>query len=340
VPAFEATVPAAFSFWRFFNKLPANKGEKSVYYHNVLETIGNTPLIELESFSPRPGVQIFAKMEGVNPSGSIKDRIARRMVEQAEAQGLLRPGSILLEPTSGNTGVALALVAGMKGYPFTAVVSEKGTLEKRRMLELYGARVVLSPGAAGSNGAIRLAQELEQQEKHYVMLFQYGNEANAAAHYETTGVEILRDLPDISLLVAGLGSGGTLTGIGRRLKEHNPAVRVVAAEPVQGESIQGLRSLADGFIPPVLDQSVLNGKHLITSNQAWLRTLQLREQEGIFAGPSSGAVLDVALREAERMEEGKIVIILADGGWKYLSEQNWNMHPEHQPVAALPGVAL
>ncbi len=310
-----------------------------MYYHNVLETIGNTPLIELRSFR-RGDVQLFAKMEGVNPSGSIKDRIARKMVERAEAQGLLRSDSILLEPTSGNTGVALALIAGMKGYKFTAVVSEKGTQEKRRMLELYGANVVLSPGSAGSNGAIKLAQEMVQQEKRYVMFFQYGNPANAAAHYETTGVEILRDLPDVSMLVAGLGSGGTLTGIGRRLKEHNSAIRVVAAEPFQGDSIQGLRSLADGFIPPVLDQSLLDSKMLVSSQQAWLHTLQLREQEGIFAGPSSGAVLDVALRAAESMERGKIVIILADGGWKYLSEKNWTTCLTDQSTSAVLETAM
>lgn len=294
-----------------------------MYYHNVLETIGNTPLVELESFSPRPGVQLFAKMEGANPSGSLKDRIARKMIEQAEAQGLLTAGTILLEPTSGNTGVALALVASMKGYPFTAVISEKGTQEKRRMLELYGANIITSPGSAGSNGAIRLARELVQQDKRYVMLFQYGNEANPAAHYQTTAVEIVRDMPDLDVLVAGLGSGGTLTGIGRRLKQHNKAIHIVGAEPVQGESIQGLRNLADGFVPPVLDQSLLTSKLQVTSQQAWLRTLQLKEQEGIFAGPSSGAVLDVALRVAANMERGKIVIILADGGWKYMSEQHW-----------------
>lgn len=294
-----------------------------MYYHNVLETIGNTPLVELKSFSPRPGVQLFAKMEGANPSGSLKDRIARNMIEQAEVQGLLKADSILLEPTSGNTGVALALVANMKGYPFTAVVSEKGTQEKRRMLELYGATIITSPGAAGSNGAIRLAQELVQQDKRYVMLFQYGNEANPAAHYQTTAVEIVRDMPDLDVLVAGLGSGGTLTGIGRRLKQYKKAIRVVGAEPVQGDSIQGLRNLADGFVPPVLDQSLLDSKLLVSSQQAWLRTLQLKKQEGILAGPSSGAVLDVALRVAARMEKGKIVIILADGGWKYMSEQHW-----------------
>lgn len=305
-----------------------------MYYRNVLETIGNTPLVELESFSPRPGVQLFAKMEGANPSGSLKDRIARNMIEQAEAQGLLTADSILLEPTSGNTGVALALVAGMKGYPFTAVMSEKGTQEKRRMLELYGATIITSPGAAGSNGAIWLAKELVQQDKRYVMLFQYGNEANPAAHYKTTGVEIVRDMPDVDVLVAGLGSGGTLTGIGRRLKQHNKAIRIVGAEPVQGESIQGLRNLADGFVPPVLDQSLLTDKLLVSSQQAWLRTLQLKEQEGIFAGPSSGAVLDVALRVAADMEKGKIVIILADGGWKYMSEQHWTT-PRPEAVGAI-----
>ncbi len=307
-----------------------------MYYHNLLETIGNTPLVELESFSPRPGVRIFAKMEGANPSGSLKDRIARTMIEQAEVQGRLSAGSILLEPTSGNTGVALALVANMRGYPFTAVVSEKGTQEKRRMLELYGARVITSPGSAGSNGAIRLAQELAQQDKRYVMLFQYGNEANPAAHYQTTGVEIVRDMPDLNVLVAGLGSGGTLTGIGRRLKRHNKAIRVVAAEPVQGDSIQGLRNLADGFVPPVLDQALLDSKLQVSSQQAWRRTLQLKEQEGIFAGPSSGAVLDVALRVADTMERGKIVIILADGGWKYMSEQHWTTVGPQAVYAAAP----
>lgn len=305
-----------------------------MYYNNVLETIGHTPLIELKSFSPRPGVQIFAKMEGANPSGSIKDRIALKMIEQAEARGLLKADSIVLEPTSGNTGVALALVAGMKGYPFTAVVSEKGTQDKRRLLELYGANVITSPGAAGSNGAIKLAQELVKQDQRYVMLFQYGNEANPEAHYETTGAEIVADMPDIDVLVAGLGSGGTLTGVGRRLKMHNPAIRIVSAEPVQGHSIQGLRSLEDGFIPPVLDQSLLDSKLLVTSQQAWLRTLQLKEREGIFAGPSSGAVLDAALRVAATMSKGKIVIILADGGWKYMSEQNW-LTKNNTPVPAI-----
>lgn len=292
-------------------------------YANLLETIGDTPLIELKSFNPRPDVHIFAKLEGNNPSGSIKDRIAKKMVEQAEAQNLLKADSILLEPTSGNTGVALALVANLKGYPFTAVVSEKGTQDKRRLLELYGADIITSPGKAGSNGAVRLAQELVQQDKRYVMLYQYGNEANAAAHYETTAVEIIKDMPDIDVFVGGLGTGGTLTGVGRRLKRHNPATRIVAAEPVQGDSIQGLRNLADGFVPPVLDQSIIDSRLLVSSREAWQRTLQLKALEGIFAGPSSGAVLEVALRVAANMKSGKIAIILADGGWKYISEDHW-----------------
>jgi cysteine synthase len=290
-------------------------------YENILETIGNTPIVELKSFSPRPGVQILAKLEGVNPSGSIKDRIAKKMIEQAEARHLLTRQSILLEPTSGNTGVAIALVAGMKGYRFTAVVPEKITDEKRAMLELYGANIITAPGAAGSNGAVQLAQELAQLDKRYVMVYQYGNPANAAAHYETTAVEIIKDVPDVSVFVAGLGTGGTLTGIARRLKKHSVAIRVVAAEPMQGDSIPGLRNLADGFVPPVLDQSVLDERLLVSSHDAWIRTSQLKVQEGIFAGPSSGAALEVALRVASTMRRGKIVLILADGGWKYMGEQ-------------------
>ncbi|MBA2396450.1 MAG: cysteine synthase family protein [Ktedonobacteraceae bacterium] len=290
-------------------------------YENILETIGNTPMVELKSFTPHPGVQIFAKLEGVNPSGSIKDRIAKKMIEQAEARHFLTPQSILLEPTSGNTGVAMALVAGMKGYPFTAVVPEKITDEKRAMLELYGATIITAPGAAGSNGAVQLAQELVQTDKRYVMVYQYGNPANAAAHYETTAVEIIKDVPDVNVFVAGLGTGGTLTGIARRLKKHSAAIRVVAAEPMQGDSIPGLRNLADGFVPPVLDQSVLDERLLVSSHDAWIRTSQLKVQEGIFAGPSSGAALEVALRVASTMQRGKIVIILADGGWKYMNEQ-------------------
>jgi [CysO sulfur-carrier protein]-thiocarboxylate-dependent cysteine synthase len=290
-------------------------------YGSILDTIGNTPLVELKSFSPRPGVQIFAKLEGVNPSGSIKDRIAKMMVEEAE--GRLPPGAILLEPTSGNTGIALAMIARVKGYPFVAVMPDNVTQERRQMLELYGAQIIFSDGALGSNGAVRLAQELARTDDRYVMLYQYGNDANPRAHYEGTAPEIIRDLPDLDVFVAGLGTGGTLTGNARRLKEYNPAIKIVAAEPLQGDGVQGLRSLEDGFVPPVLDQSLLDAKILVSGLDAVRRTRQLKDQEGIFAGPSCGAALHAALRVAATMQRGKIVVILADGGWKYLSEDLW-----------------
>ncbi len=292
-------------------------------YGSILETIGNTPLVELKSFSPRPGVEIYAKLEGANPSGSVKDRVALRMIEEAEANGMLRPGSILLEPTSGNTGIALAMISRIKGYQFVAVMPNNVTHERRQMLELYGATIIFSDGTQGSNGAVRLAKELVQQDERYVMLYQYGNEANPRAHYYGTAVEIIKDLPDLDVFVAGLGTGGTLTGNARRLKEYNPAIRIVAAEPMQGDAVQGLRSLADGFVPPVLDQSLLDGKILVASGDSIRRTRQLKDQEGIFAGPSCGASLQAALRIAESMERGKIVTLLADGGWKYLSEDLW-----------------
>ena len=292
-------------------------------YGSILETIGNTPLVELKSFSPRPGVQIFAKLEGFNPSGSVKDRIAKMMIEEAEANGKIKPGSLLLEPTSGNTGIALAMIARVKGYPFTAVMPDNVTQERRQMLELYGANIVYSDGALGSNGAVRLAQELASKDDRIVMLYQYGNEANPRAHYEGTAVEIIKDLPDLDVFVAGLGTGGTLTGNARRLKEYNPEIKIVAAEPLQGDGVQGLRSLEDGFVPPVLDQSLLDTRILVSGRDAIRRTRQLKDQEGIFAGPSCGAALHAALRVASTMDRGKIVVILADGGWKYLSEDLW-----------------
>jgi cysteine synthase len=292
-------------------------------YSSILDTIGNTPLVELKSFSPRPGVQIFAKLEGCNPSGSVKDRIAKMMIEEAEASGKIKPGSILLEPTSGNTGIALAMIARVKGYSFTAVMPDNVTQERRQMLELYGASIVYSDGAFGSNGAVKLAQELASKDDRYVMLYQYGNEANPRAHYEGTAVELIKDLPDLDVFVAGLGTGGTLTGNARRLKEYNPAIKVVAAEPLQGDGVQGLRNLEDGFVPPVLDQSLLDVKILVSARDAIRRTRQLKDQEGIFAGPSCGAALHAALRVASTMDRGKIVVILADGGWKYLSEDLW-----------------
>jgi cysteine synthase B len=268
-------------------------------------------------------VQIFAKLEGMNPSGSIKDRIALKMIQEAEASGKLKPGSILLEPTSGNTGIALAMISRVKGYKFVAVMPDNVTKERRQMLELYGAKIVFSDGRQGSNGAVRLAQKLAQEDERYVMLYQYGNSANPGAHYDGTALEIIKDLPDLDVFVAGLGTGGTLTGNARRLKEYNPAIKVVAAEPLQGDGVQGLRSLEDGFVPPVLDQSLLDAKILVTGGDAIRRTRQLKDQEGIFAGPSCGAALHAALRVAASMQQGKIVVILADGGWKYLSEDLW-----------------
>jgi len=292
-------------------------------YDSILDTIGNTPLVELKSFSPRPGVQIFAKLEGFNPSGSVKDRIAKLMVEEAEASGNIKPGSILLEPTSGNTGIALAMIARVKGYQFTAVMPDNVTQERRQMLELFGANIIYSDGALGSNGAVKLAQELASKDDRYVMLYQYGNDANPRAHYEGTAVELIKDLPDLDVFVAGLGTGGTLTGNARRLKEYNPAIKIVAAEPLQGDGVQGLRSLEDGFVPAVLDQSLLDAKILVSARDSIYRTRQLKDQEGIFAGPSCGAALHAALRIAATMDRGKIVVILADGGWKYLSEDLW-----------------
>ena len=298
-------------------------------YNSILDIIGNTPLVELKSFSPHPGVQIFAKLEGFNPTGSVKDRIAKLMIEEAEASGIIQSGSILLEPTSGNTGIALAMIARVKDYAFTAVTPDNVTQERRQMLELFGANIVFSDGASGSNGAVKLAQELASKDDRYVMLYQYGNDANPRAHYEGTAPEIINNLPDLDVFVAGLGTGGTLTGNARRLKEYNPAIRIIAAEPLQGEGVQGLRSLQDGFVPPVLDQSLLDAKMLVSSVDAIRRTRQLKDQEGIFAGPSCGAALHAALRVAAGLEHGKIVVILADGGWKYLSEDLWTRDLDH-----------
>ncbi|MBV9709651.1 MAG: cysteine synthase family protein [Ktedonobacteraceae bacterium] len=292
-------------------------------YGSILETIGNTPLVELKSFSPHPGIEIYAKLEGANPTGSVKDRIALRMIEEAEANGTLKPGATLLEPTSGNTGIALAMIARVKGYSFIAVMPDNVTSERRQMLELYGAQIIFSPGSRGSNGAVEMAKELVANNEQYTMLYQYGNPANPNAHYYGTAPEIIHDLPDVAVFVAGLGTGGTLTGTARRLKEYNPAIRVIAAEPMQGEAVQGLRSLQDGFVPPVFDSSLIDGKILVYSMDSIRRTRQLKDQEGIFAGPSCGASLHAALRVAESMEQGKIVVLLADGGWKYLSEDLW-----------------
>lgn len=292
-------------------------------YSNILDAIGHTPLVELARLSPNPRVRLYAKLEGANPTGSVKDRIARQMVTEAEREGRLAPGSVILEPTSGNTGIGLAMIARVRGYRFVAVMPDNVTRERRQALELYGAEIVQSPGAEGSNGAVRLARSMAADDPRYVLLYQYGNPANPRAHYETTAPEIIADLPDLDVFVAGLGTGGTLTGCGRRLKEHNPAIRVIAAEPLQGEGVQGLRSLEDGFIPPVLDSSVLDGKILVHASDSIRAMRALLDQEGIFAGPSCGAALHAALRIARTLDHGKIVVLLADGGWKYLSEDLW-----------------
>jgi len=293
-------------------------------YTSVIDLIGNTPLVELTHLSPSPNVHIYAKLEGQNPTGSIKDRIAKAMIERAEASGELTPGKTILEPTSGNTGIGLAMISRIKGYNFIAVMPDNVSQERRQLLELYGAKIILSDGKTGSNGAVVQAKQLAAEHPEYVFLYQYGNPANPQAHYDTTAPEILRDLPDIDVFVAGLGTGGTLTGCARRLKEANPAIRIVAAEPLQGEGVQGLRSLEDGFIPPIFDATLLDTKILVRATDSIRAMRQLADREGIFAGPSCGASLHAALRMARTMERGNIVVILADGGWKYLSENLWS----------------
>ena len=291
---------------------------------SILDTIGGTPLVELRRLQPKPGVRLFAKLEGQNPTGSVKDRIAFLMVENAERDGVLGDGRIILEPSSGNTGVSLAMVARYKGYNVTVVLPDNVTEERQALIESFGASVVFSEGRLGTNGAIEMAQEMAGQEPHkYVMLYQYGNEANPRAHYDGTGEEIINQLPDVDVFVAGLGTGGTLTGVGRRLKEHNPDARVIAVVPHPEERIQGLRSLEDGFIPPILDTTVLDGQFIITSRESFEKTRELLQVESIFAGISSGAVLACAQRLADRMDHGNIVCLFADGGWKYLSTGLW-----------------
>jgi [CysO sulfur-carrier protein]-thiocarboxylate-dependent cysteine synthase len=290
---------------------------------SLLELVGNTPLVELRRLSPKPSVRLYAKLEGQNPTGSIKDRVALSMIEAAEAAGELRPGRELLEPTSGNTGIALALVAKLKGYTLTCVIPENATEERRRLLRLYGATIVESPGAEGSNGAVRLALELAEREPRYFMPFQYANEANPRAHYEGTGAEIADALNRVDAFVAGLGTGGTLMGAGARLRETFPDVVVAAAEPLPGDPVMGLRSLDDGYVPPILDVAKLDRKLLVSNEDAVVGVHALLGREGIFAGVSSGAVLHVARRLAGELEEGVVVCVLADGGWKYLSAGFW-----------------
>ena len=291
---------------------------------DILDAIGNTPLVELPRITPKKGVRIFAKMEGNNPTGSLKDRIAKYMIEHAERSGDLTRDKTILEPTSGNTGIALAMIGRRKGYKVKVVIPENATPERRQLLEVFGAEMIYSDGTKGSNGAIELAQKLAAQDETLYMPYQYGNPANPLAHYETTGVEILNDLPEVDVFVAGLGTGGTLMGVGRRLKEVNPKTKVIAVEPHPGDLVQGLRSLDEGFIPPILDTSLLDSKIMVDSRCAFAATKDLTTKEGIFAGVSSGAVVHVAIRMAHRMEKGNIVVILCDNGWKYVSLGVWH----------------
>ena len=290
---------------------------------NLIEAIGDTPLVELPALSPSPSVRIFAKLEGNNPTGSVKDRIARAMVQAALDDGALSPDRTILEPTSGNTGISLAMVAQRLGYRFAAVMPDNVSPERGWLLSAYGAEIVYSPGEKGSNGSIEAAQEMAARDDRYLMLYQYGNAANPQAHYETTAPEIIRDLPEITHFVAGLGTGGTLMGTGRRLREFNPAVQIIAAAPEPDDRIQGLRSLEEGFVPPILDLSQLDGRIMVSGEESFRKTAELLRKEGVFAGVSSGAALAAAQRVAARVSEANIVCLFADGGWKYLSAGIW-----------------
>ncbi|MGH8976463.1 MAG: PLP-dependent cysteine synthase family protein [Acidimicrobiia bacterium] len=292
-------------------------------FDDVLGLIGNTPLVGVHALSPNPDVRIWAKLEGQNPGGSSKDRIALKMVELAERDGRLQPGATILEPSSGNTGIGLALVAKLRGYALRVVMPENVSVERRQLLEIFGAEITLSPGEEGSNGAIRMAEKIAADEPGYVFLFQYGNPANPLAHYEGTGPEILRDCPEIDVFVAGLGTSGTLMGAGRFLKEHKEGVKVVAVEPPAGELVQGLRNLDDGFVPPIFEPAVLDRKFIVRPRESVEWTRALLERCGVFAGISSGAAIAGAVKMAEKMDAGTIVVLLPDGGWKYLSSGAW-----------------
>src|SRR5215216_849582 len=287
-------------------------------FGNVVESIGNTPLVELPRLSPKPEVQIYAKLEGHNPTGSVKDRVAKSMIEAAEAEGAIEPGHTILEPTSGNTGIALAMICRRKGYPLKVVMPDNVTEERTQLLRMYGAEIVYSEGAKGSNGAVEVALELAEDPGFY-MPYQYGNEANPLAHYNGTAVEILEELDEVTAFVGGLGTGGTLMGNGRRLKEANPDTKIVAVEPMQGELVQGLRSLDDGFIPPIIDITLLDRKIMVSNMDAIIWTRKLLEEEGLFLGVSSGAIARIAVRVAEDLDGGNVVFVAPDDGWKYLS---------------------
>jgi cysteine synthase len=288
-------------------------------YGDIVESIGNTPLVELKRLSPKPGVRIYAKLEAYNPTGSVKDRVARGLIEDAESRGAIAPGQTILEPTSGNTGISLAMICRRKGYPLKVVMPDNVTEERTQLLRMFGAEIVYSPGAQGSNGAVAMALELAESDSSFYMPYQYGNSANPDAHYNGTAVEILDELEEVSAFVAGLGTGGTLMGNGRRFKEHDPDTLVVAAEPLQGELVQGLRSLDDGFIPPIIDLSLIDRKIFVSNRDSVVWTKKLLEEEGLFLGVSTGAIAAIAVRIAGELDEGNVVFVAPDDGWKYLS---------------------
>jgi cysteine synthase len=307
-------------------------------YSSLIDAIGHTPLVEISRFNPNPRVRMLAKLEGLNPTGSVKDRVARALIESLERDGRLganAPYAVILEPSSGNTGIALAMIARLRGYPLTIVMPDNVTRERRQLLEMYGARIVPSAGSLGSNGAVAMARTMAAEDQRYVMPDQYANPANPQAHYDTTAVEILADCPSVDVFVAGLGTGGTLMGVGRRLREERPGVRVYAAEPMPGEAVQGLRSLEEGFVPEILDASALDGRFLVTTEESIESMRRLAATEAIFAGVSSGGVLAVASRIAETMDTGTLVALLADGGWKYLSEDLWQRDPDEEALESL-----
>jgi [CysO sulfur-carrier protein]-thiocarboxylate-dependent cysteine synthase len=305
---------------------------RSVVVDSLLSLVGDTPLVELKRLTPKESVRIYAKLEGQNPTGSIKDRVAKAMIEDAEAAGELQPGRELLEPTSGNTGISLALIAKLKGYPLTCVMPANATEERRKLLRLYGATIVDSPADQGSNGAVKLALELAEKDSKYFMPFQYANPANPRAHYEGTGAEIAEALDRVDVLVAGLGTGGTLMGTGARLRESFPDVVVAAAEPLPGDPVMGLRSLDEGYVPPILDVSQLDRKVLVSNEESVRAVHALLREEGIFAGVSAGAAVHVAVKLAGELEEGVVVTILADGGWKYISADFWESDDVEQSM--------
>lgn len=292
-------------------------------HESILDLIGETPLVGVHALSPNPAVRIYAKLEGQNPGGSAKDRIALKMIDLAEMEGRLTPGATILEPSSGNTGIGLALVARLRGYRLRVVMPENVSVERRQLLEIFGAEVTLSPPEEGSNGAIRLADRIAAEHPEYVLLFQYGNAANPLAHFEGTGPEIWRDCPEIDVFVAGLGTSGTLMGAGRYLKERKPSVRVIAVEPPAGELVQGLRNLDDGFVPPIFSPDVLDRKLIVRPRESIEWTRRLLDECGVFAGISSGAAMAGAAKAAAQLDAGTIVVVFPDGGWKYLSSGAW-----------------